>query len=109
MEYEIFDLKQSSPYMLLAPTVKKEYRDKLPSITHVDNTARVQSVSKETEPFVHLLLNEFARLSSVPVLINTSFNVAGQPIVERPTDAIQTFINNDMDILVIGNYWISKN
>lgn len=109
MEYEIFDLKQSSPYMLLAPTVKKEYRDKLPSITHVDNTARVQSVSKETEPFVHLLLNEFAMLSSVPVLINTSFNVAGQPIVERPTDAIQTFINNDMDILVIGNYWISKN
>lgn len=108
MEYEIFDLKQSSPYMLLAPVVKKEYRDKLPSITHVDNTARVQSVSKETEPFVHLLLNEFARLSGVPVLINTSFNVAGQPIVERPVDAIQTFINNDMDILVIGNYWISK-
>lgn len=108
MEYEIFDLKQTSPYMLFAPTVKKEYRNKLPSITHVDNTARVQSVSKETEPFVHLLLNEFAALSGVPVLINTSFNVAGQPIVERPVDAIQTFLNNDMDILVIENYWISK-
>ena len=109
MEYEIFDLKQSSPYMLFAPTVKKEYRNKLPSITHVDNTARVQSVSKESEPFVHLLLNEFAILSGVPVLINTSFNVAGQPIVERPIDAIQTFISNDMDILVIGNYWVYKN
>lgn len=108
MEYEIFDLKQSSPYMLFAPTVKKEYRDKLPSITHIDNTARVQSVSKEAEPFVHLLLSEFAVLSGVPVLINTSFNVAGQPIVERPVDAIQTFLNNDMDILVIENYWISK-
>lgn len=108
MEYEIFDLKQSSPYMLFAPIVKKEYRDKLPSITHADNTARVQAVSKETEPFVHLLLNEFAVLSGVPVLINTSFNVAGQPIVESPADAIQTFLNNDMDILVLGNYWVSK-
>lgn len=108
MEYEIFDLKQSSPYMLFAPTVKETYRDRLPSITHIDNTARVQSVSKETEPFVHLLLNEFAALSGVPVLINTSFNVAGQPIVEAPADAIQTFLNNDMDILVLGNYLISK-
>lgn len=108
MEYEIFDLKQSSPYMLFALTVKEAYRDKLPSITHIDNTARVQSVSQETEPFVHLLLNKFATLSGVPVLINTSFNVAGQPIVERPADAIQTFINNDMDVLVLGNYWIAK-
>lgn len=108
MEYEIFDLKQSSPYMLFAPTVKEAYRDKLPSITHIDNTARVQSVSKETEPFVHLLLNEFGVLSGVPVLINTSFNVAGQPMVESPADAIQTFLNNDMDILVLGNYWVSK-
>lgn len=109
MEYEIFDLRQSSPYMLFAPTVKEAYRSKLPSITHVDNTARVQSVSKKTEPFVHLMLDKFAAITGVPVLINTSFNVAGQPIVERPTDAIQTFLNNDMDALVLGNYWISKN
>lgn len=108
MEYEIFELKQSSPYMLFAPTVKESYRQKLPSITHIDNTARVQSVSSETEPFVHLLLNKFAEISGVPVLINTSFNVAGQPIVEKPIDAIQTFMTNDMDALVIGNFWISK-
>lgn len=108
MEFVIFDLKQSSPFMLLAPIVKKDYREKLPSITHVDQTARVQSVSKETEPFVHLLLEKFALITGVPVLINTSFNVAGQPIVERPIDAIQTFLNNDMDALVIGNYWIEK-
>lgn len=108
MEYEIFELHQSSPYMLLAPLVKEAYRDKLPSITHVDNTARVQSVSSETEPFVHLLLNKFAALSGMPVLINTSFNIAGQPIVESPADAIQTFIHNDMDALAIGNYWVTK-
>lgn len=108
MEYEIFDLRQSSPYMLFAPTVKEAYREKLPSITHVDNTARVQSVSKKTEPFIHLLLNKFASIAGVPVLINTSFNIAGQPIIESPADAIQTFLNNDIDALVIGNYWILK-
>lgn len=108
MEYEIFDLKQSSPYMLFAPAVKEAYRNKLPSITHIDNTARVQSVSKRTEPFIHLLLNKFAAITGVPVLINTSFNIAGQPIVESPADAIQTFFNNDMDGLVLGNYWVSK-
>lgn len=108
MEYEIFDLKQSSPYMLFAPKVKEAYRNKLPSITHVDTTARVQSISEETDPFIHLLLNEFAAITGVPVLLNTSFNVAGQPIVESPTDAIQTFMNNDMDALVIGNYWVKK-
>lgn len=108
MEFEIFELEQSSPYMLFAPTVKEAYREKLPAITHVDNTARVQSVSYEAEPFIHLLLDKFAKISGVPVLINTSFNVAGQPIVEKPIDAIHTFINNDMDALVIGNFWISK-
>ena len=108
MECEIFELKQSSPYMLFAPTVKENYREKLPSITHIDNTARVQSVTSESEPFIHLLLNKFAKISGVPVLLNTSFNVAGQPIVEKPIDAIHTFMNNDMDILVIGNFWVSK-
>ena len=108
MEFEIFDLRQSSPYMLLAPTVKEAYRKKLPSITHIDYTARVQSVSAEDEPFIYLLLNKFAQKSGVPVLINTSFNVNGQPIVEKPIDAIKTFINNDMDALVIGNFWVTK-
>lgn len=108
MEYEIFNLKQTSPYMLFAPTVKEAYRNKLPSITHIDYTARVQSVSKKTEPFVHLLLEKFAVITGVPVLLNTSFNIAGQPIVESPSDAIQTFLSSDMDALIIGNYWINK-
>ena len=68
----------------------------------------VQSVSAEDEPFIYLLLNKFAQKSGVPVLINTSFNVNGQPIVEKPIDAIKTFINNDMDALVIGNFWVTK-
>ena len=107
--FDIFNLKQESPFMLLAPTVKEDYKPLLPSITHVDGSARVQTVDKAVEPFIHSVLTEFEVIKGVPVIINTSFNIAGQPIVETPSDAIQTFINNDMDILVIGNCWIEKN
>ena len=94
--------------MLLATTVKPEYREKLAAITHVDGTARVQSVSKEREPFIHMFLLELKKKTGFPIVLNTSFNVAGQPIVESPTDAIDTFLLNDIDILVIGNYIIKK-
>ena len=106
--FDIFNLKQESPFMLLAPIVKEDYKTLLPSITHVDGSARVQTVDKAIEPFIHSVLKEFEAIKGVPVIINTSFNIAGQPIVEAPSDAIQTFINNDMDILVIGNCWIEK-
>ena len=106
--FDIFNLKQESPFMLLAPTVKEDYKTLLPSITHVDGSARVQTVDKAVEPFIHSVLKEFEAIKGVPVIINTSFNIAGQPIVEAPSDAIQTFINNDMDILVIGNCWVEK-
>lgn len=107
-QYQYFDLIQDSPYMLLATTVKPEYREKLASITHVDNTARVQSVSKKTEPFIHDFLLELKKKTGFPVVLNTSFNVAGQPIVESPADAIDTFLLNDMDVLVIGNFVVMK-
>lgn len=101
---EIFDLQQDSPYMLLATKVNEYYRDKIPSVTHVDNTARVQSVSAQEEPFIHSMLLELERLIGVPVVLNTSFNVAGEPIVETPDDAIQTFLKTEIDVLVIGNF-----
>lgn len=107
-QYEIFDLKQNSPYMLLAANVKEAYRKKLPAVTHVDNTARVQAVSAEQEPFIHSMLLELNRLIGVPVVLNTSFNVAGEPIVESPNDAVQTFLKTEIDILVIGNYIVTK-
>ncbi|WP_304429201.1 carbamoyltransferase C-terminal domain-containing protein, partial [Romboutsia ilealis] len=72
--YKIFDLKQESPYMLLACRVKDEFISKIPSVTHIDKTARVQTVSKIQEPFIHDLLLQFEKLSGVPVLLNTSFN-----------------------------------
>ena len=107
-QYEYFELKASSPYMLLAADVKEEYRLKLASITHVDNTARVQSVSKTSEPFVYSLLLELKKRIGFPVVLNTSFNVAGQPIVENPLDAINTFLSTDIDVLAIGNCVIDK-
>ncbi|MCM1494823.1 MAG: hypothetical protein NC089_03390 [Bacteroides sp.] len=107
-QFKYFDLKCSSDYMLLATTVKEEYRNVLASITHVDNTARIQSVSQEQEPFIHMLLEEVKNLTGYPVLLNTSFNVAGQPIVESPLDALNTFLATNIDILVLGNYIINK-
>lgn len=107
-QFKYFDLKCSSDYMLMATTVKKEYRTALASITHVDNTARIQAVSQEQDPFVHMMLEEIKKLTGYPILLNTSFNVAGQPIVETPLDALNTFLATNIDILVLGNYIIDK-
>lgn len=106
--FEIFDLKQLSPYMLLACNVKDNYINKIPSVTHVDKTARVQTINKKQDSFIYNLLLEFEKLSGVPVILNTSFNDNGEPIVESPSDAIQTFLNTKIDILVIENYIIQK-
>lgn len=107
-EDNYFDLKQKSPYMLLAGHVRPEFRDQLPAITHVDGTARVQSVSYPSEPFLHDLLNSFKKQSGCGVLLNTSFNLAGDPIVESPNDAISTFLSSELDCLVMENYFITK-
>ncbi len=107
-QFKYFDLKAPSEYMLLAPIVKDAYRTKLPSVTHVDNTARVQAISKEKDPFLHNLLLEIEKLIGVSVVLNTSFNVAGEPIVETPQDALNTFLKTNIDVLVIENYVITK-
>lgn len=103
-QFEIFDLKVDSPYMLMAATVKEAYRALLPSVTHIDYTARIQSVKKENEPFIHSLLKKFEEIKGVPVILNTSFNVAGEPIVETPEDVIQTFLKTNIDVIIIGQY-----
>jgi carbamoyltransferase len=107
-QFIYFDLKCPSEYMLFASPVKEEYRNKLVAITHVDNTARIQAITKEKEPFIHSLLQEVKKLTGFPIVLNTSFNVARQPIVESPLDAVNTFLITDIDILVISNFVISK-
>ena len=86
----------------------KEISRKIPAAIHVDNTSRLQVVSKGQNLQLYLLLKEFAKISEVPVLINTSFNIKGEPMVETPEDAIKTFIKSDIDYLVLNNYLIKR-
>ena len=125
---EFFDLDRPSPYMLLvAPVLESRrnplppdydnmamfdrlyhLRSDLPSITHIDYSARIQSVSRDTNERFWKLINEFKLLTGIAVLINTSFNVRGEPIVCTPTDAYRCFMRTEMDYLVIGNHLFSK-
>src|ERR1700710_1032074 len=106
---EIFEGEEDSPFMLIAKRVRPEWRDRIPAIVHVDGTARVQTVSEETNPVLYRLLKEFEAVTGVPVLINTSFNVKGEPIVETPTDAVVCFLTTGIDNLVLHDTLISKN
>lgn len=101
---EYFDLDGESPYMLLIAKVKKP--DAVPSITHVDHTARVQTVTREANDVFYDLIREFGKLTGVNCILNTSFNDAGEPIVETPEDAMICFLSTDMDYLVLQNFII---
>jgi len=105
---EYFDGIGASPYMLLVAPVRPERRATVPAITHVDGTARVQTVSRETNPLYYRLIEAFARRTGVPVLLNTSFNVRGEPIVCTPEDAIRCFRGTQMDHLALGDLVLSK-
>src|SRR3954451_19702169 len=106
---EIFEGDEDSPFMLIAKPVRPEWRDKIPAIVHVDGTARVQTVREATNPKLYRLLKEFEALTGVPVLINTSFNVKGEPIVETPQDAVICFLTTGIDNLVLHDTLVSKN
>jgi len=105
---EIFESEIYSPYMLLTTTVREEWRNKIPSVTHIDNSARHQSVTLNNNPKFYNLIKRFYEMTGVPVLLNTSFNGPNEPIVESPKDAILTFLNNNLDYLVINNFIISR-
>jgi carbamoyltransferase len=123
-----FDLDYDSPYMLLVADVKSEHRipmtdeqqklfgiDKLnvprstiPAVTHVDYSARVQTVHRETNPRYHALISRFLALTGCPVIVNTSFNVRGEPIVGTPEDAFRCFMGTELDVLAVGNCLLKK-
>ena len=92
-----------SPFMLLTARVRPQMQHLLPAITHLDGTARVQTVTREQNPLYYALIEEFGKLTGVPVLVNTSFNVQGEPIVCTPEEAFNSFAHTDMDYLVLGN------
>jgi carbamoyltransferase len=106
---EIFDIDVFSPYMLVTCNVKEEWRKKIPAVVHVDNTARIQSVNLENNPFYHKLISEFDKWTGVPVILNTSFNGSHEPVVETPLDAITTFWKCNLDVVCIGHILIVRN
>ncbi len=120
-----FDLNTPSPYMLIVSDVKKSKlikrklafknlssinhkRSVIPSVTHVDDSARIQTVNKKVNGVFFELLNEFKKITKTPLLINTSFNIRGEPIVCNPTDAFKCFMGTDLDLLVIENFVLEK-
>jgi len=108
---EYFELdagdEETFAHMLFVVPVRPLFRDKLPAITHVDGTARVQTVTPATNPRFYEMLTAFGALSGLPILLNTSFNVKGQPIVCSPTEAIDTFLSAGLDALVLGDFIVT--
>ena len=121
-----FKLNNDSPYMLLVDKVKEsrrlrakktnsfgldllyQKRSIIPAVTHVDLSARIQTVHSETNKFFHELLVAFKKKTRCPILVNTSFNIRGEPIVESPQDAIKCFLGTNLDVLCIGNFILLK-
>ncbi|WP_315834293.1 carbamoyltransferase family protein [Bradyrhizobium prioriisuperbiae] len=106
---EVFEGEEDSPFMLIAKRVRPEWQSRIPAIVHVDGTARVQTVREATNPTLYRLLKEFEALTGVPVLLNTSFNVKGEPIIETPRDAMACFLQTGIDHLVMHDTIVSKN
>jgi carbamoyltransferase len=128
MASEVFDIDRESPYMLLVAQVRKEVcrdlaadeqnlsgldklrviRSEIPAVTHVDYSARIQTVSADDNPLYHRMIQRFYEKHGCPVIINTSFNVRGEPIVCTPEDAYQCFMRTNMDYLLVGNFLLDK-
>src|SRR5271169_1295331 len=104
---EWFELEGESPYMLLVAQVREGKRQ-IPSVTHVDNSARIQTVTRDESPLYYDVIAEFEKITGIPVIINTSFNVRGEPIVCTPHDAYLCFMRTNMDHLAIGHYLLDK-
>ncbi len=105
---EYLESAGDSPFMILTAQVRTEKRAVIPSVTHVDGSARPQTVEKESNPLYWRLIDEFGKRTGVPVIMNTSFNLRGEAIVHTPTDAIRTFFSSGMDALVIGSFLVEK-
>ena len=103
-----FDIEQESPHMLIAVDAKKDNKDKIAATVHIDGSSRVQTVGKDNNLRFWKLLNAFYDKTGVPVLLNTSFNVKGQPIVNTPKEAIDTLLSTNIDYLVMGDFIVDK-
>ncbi len=105
---EWFENASFSPFMLFVYPVKEDKADKIPAVRHVDGTARIQTINREQHPLYYDLLSEFKAITGVPVLVNTSFNTRGEPVVCTPRDAIECFWTSPFDALIINSFLLEK-
>jgi carbamoyltransferase len=103
---EFFEVEQPDPFMTLAPRVRPEKAHLIPAAVHVDGTGRIQTVARAANPRYYGVIEEFGRLTGVPVLLNTSFN-RHEPIVASPQEAISCFLRTGMDVLVLGDHYVA--
>jgi carbamoyltransferase len=108
--HEYFEMPEGMdlPFMLMVPRVREKYRSVLPAITHEDGTGRVQTLTPELNGRFYELVRRVGELTGIPVVVNTSFNVRGEPIVASPWDALKTFHNTGIDALVMGNFIVTE-
>jgi carbamoyltransferase len=97
-----------SPFMVFVYDVRPEKADKIPAVRHVDGTARIQTINRSQNPAYYDLLSAFKERTGVPVLINTSFNTRGEPVVCSPRDAVESFCSTPLDVLAIGSFIVEK-
>lgn len=105
---EYFTIDYPSPYMILVYDVREHMKSKIPAVTHVDGTGRVQTVSRRRNPRYHALIEEFGRLTGVYCVLNTSYNIRGEPIVNTPAEAVECYLKTGMDALFLGDYLLCK-
>jgi carbamoyltransferase len=106
--FDIFDMRVLSPFMLIAGAVRKEWAAKIPAVVHVDGSARPQSVAQKTNPLFHQLLKKLDARTGIPAVLNTSFNLDDEPLVNSPEHALATLFRSGLDALVIGNFMVEK-
>ena len=88
--------------------IRNEYRDKIPAVTHVDGSGRLQTVKQEHNEMFYKIIKEFEKITDIPLILNTSFNINGEPIVLSPDDALNTFFNSGLEHLFLGNFYVKK-
>jgi len=106
--FDLFDMRVLSPFMLIAGEVKNDWRAKLPAVVHVDGSSRPQAVSRKTNPLYHQFLTTLNTQAGIPAVLNTSFNLDDEPLVNSPEHALATFFRSGLDTLVIGNFKVEK-
>src|SRR2546430_5513657 len=103
-----FDRYATTPFMLLVLPIREDKRDVIPAVTHVDGTGRLQSVTREGNPNFYRLIEAFRERTGVPVVLNTSYNLRGEPIVNTAEEAVEDYLKTGMDALVLGRYLLEK-